>query len=558
MSSRTGRDIAGLLGLAAAVVLSTQTADAEPGTGNMASETLLVSADVLSDDALEASGKTIGKIRIDNHDIFDTDTEEESGAFYRLANALHIQTRPAVIRQQLLLHEGEPYVARSVEESERLLRGNRYLSTADIRPVRLDSNTVDLEVVTEDTWSLKPSLHFSRKGGANTGGFEISDSNLLGTGSDVALGYRSGYERDEVFFGYKDRQLGSSRTMLAVGYADASDGERHEIVVQQPFYSLDARHAGGVVVRGFDQVDSLYSLGEIDRQYDHSAEHVELFYGWSAGLRNEHAGRWTTGLVYDDHGIAPLDGALPDEVVSRRDIYPFLGYEWIEDRYETTRNADNLQIVEDRYVGLRFSGRVGYASDALGSYDNAWLASFAAQRGFKVFGDDTLLASLEGTGRFSADVPTQSLLDGSIRFYHRQSPHRLLYASASVVAGDNLYPDQQLTLGGETGLRGYPIHYLNGDVLSLLTLEQRFYTDWYPLHLFRVGAAVFFDAGKVLRTSSDEPGYSGWHRDVGVGLRIGSPRSSSGRMLHLDYACPLDARPGQQQCQVIIETRHTF
>jgi len=69
---------------------------------------------------------------------------------------------------------------------------------------------------------------------------------------------------------------------------------------------------------------------------------------------------------------------------------------------------------------------------------------------------------------------------------------------------------------------------------------------------------VFFDAGKVLRPSDDAPGFAGWHRDVGAGLRIGSPRSSSGRMLHVDYACPLDAQPAQQQCQVIIETRHNF
>src|SRR4029453_7544016 len=55
----------------------------------------------------------------------------------------------------------------------------------------------------------------------------------------------------------------------------------------------------------------------------------------------------------------------------------------------------------------------------------------------------------------------------------------------------------QLLLGGDNGLRGYPLRYQAGDALALFTLEQRFYTDWQPLKLVNVGAAVFFDAGRA-------------------------------------------------------------
>jgi hypothetical protein len=543
-------------GLAAVLAILVQDGQAAPAAGETLAKTLIVTSDALSDTVLEQSGARIGEIRIDNRDIFDTDVPGESGALYRFANALHIQTRADVIRQQLLLREGDPYEARTVQESERMLRSNGYLSAVDIHPVRMDGNAVDIEVTTEDTWSLAPSLKFSRKGGENSGGMEISDSNVFGSGSKIRVGYKSGFERDQLFFGFHDPQLGKSRTELLFGYADMSDGENHELIVRQPFYSLDTQRAGGISMQGFDQVDSLYSLGEVDRKVDHSKEHVEAFYGWSDGLRNGITRRWIAGLGYDEHEFRTSDGLPVPE--NRRDIYPFLGYEWIEDAYETARNADNLQIVEDRYVGTRFAGRVGYASDAWGAQDNAWLASFSFGRGFKLHGDDTLLASLEGNGRFAADQQRQSLLGAKLRYYHRQSPRRLLYGEVSVVSGQNLDSDKQLTLGGENGLRGYPVRYLNGDLLALATLEQRFYTDWYPFHLFRVGAAIFFDAGKVLQANSDEPGFAGWHRDVGIGLRIGSPRSSSGRMLHLDYACPLDARPDGQQCQVIIETRHSF
>src|SRR5437879_6832242 len=51
---------------------------------------------------LEAAGAIIGEVRIDTRDIFDLADEKENGILYRAANALHIQTRAAAIRRQLL------------------------------------------------------------------------------------------------------------------------------------------------------------------------------------------------------------------------------------------------------------------------------------------------------------------------------------------------------------------------------------------------------------------------------------------------------------------------
>ena len=45
---------------------------------------------------------------------------------------------------------------------------------------------------------------------------------------------------------------------------------------------------------------------------------------------------------------------------------------------------------------------------------------------------------------------------------------------------DALDPDMQLLIGGDNGLRGYPLRYEAGTSRALLTVEQRFYTDWYP------------------------------------------------------------------------------
>lgn len=91
----------------------------------------------------------------------------------------------------------------------------------------------------------------------------------------------------------------------------------------------------------------------------------------------------------------------------------------------------------------------------------------------------------------------------------------------------------------------------------LLTLEQRFFTHWYPLHLAHVGAAVFFDAG---RTWSDLPGDNnlGLLKDIGVGLRLGSSRSALGQVIHVDLAFPLDGPPDLKRAQWLVTTKAGF
>src|SRR5262245_26533851 len=64
-------------------------------------------------EALEAAGAVIGRIVISPQQIFDLDDPRESGWFYRLANRLHVKTRPEVIERQLLFKTGD-YVSTRV------------------------------------------------------------------------------------------------------------------------------------------------------------------------------------------------------------------------------------------------------------------------------------------------------------------------------------------------------------------------------------------------------------------------------------------------------------
>ena len=93
-------------------------------------------ADLPSDDELEAAGAVIGNIDIDIRNIFDERDARETNGLYRLANHLHIRTKRATVKAQLLFASGEKYAARKLAETERALRLLSYIYDARVVPVR--------------------------------------------------------------------------------------------------------------------------------------------------------------------------------------------------------------------------------------------------------------------------------------------------------------------------------------------------------------------------------------------------------------------------------------
>ena len=94
-------------------------------------------------------------------------------------------------------------------------------------------------------------------------------------------------------------------------------------------------------------------------------------------------------------------------------------------------------------------------------------------------------------------------------------------------------------LGGDSGLRGYPLRYQVGDRRFLISLEERYFSDLYVMKLLRVGGAVFVDVGRSWFPSNPSRKEFGVLGDVGIGLRLESTRTPSGNLIHIDLAVPL-------------------
>ena len=519
------------------------------------------------DDAqLEANGAVIGEVRYGRINVFDRSIAEEDVLLFRLANRLHIVTRESTLRAQLLFKPGDRFDARLLQESERNLRGNAYLRDARLRPVAYRDGIVDIEIGTQDTWTLKPELSFGRKGGRNTSGFGIEELNLFGLGTQLGLKFKSDVDRDTRTLTYRDPQLGGSRWRLDAQYASNSDGRTQALAVERPFYALDTRWAAGASLRNDARIDPVYDNGRVASQLDAHDRVLTAFGGFSAGLRDGWTTRWTAGITRDERRRSAVDPASPvPGVPAQVDLtYAWVGVEWVEDDFRETRNLDRIGRTEDLALGWRARFKLGVAARALGADRNAAVFGASVANGARPSEQQTVLFTGTASGRLEGGRVANGRFGATARYHWRQTPRRTLFIGLAADQLSNPDAGEQLALGGDNGLRGYPIRYRTGDGRWLFTVEQRVFTDWFPFRLFNVGAAAFFDMGSTWGSSHVAsprpllPGQQGVLKDIGIGLRLGNSRAALGDVVHIDIAYPLDGDASIRKVQLVVEAKRSF
>jgi hypothetical protein len=513
-----------------------------------------------SPEELEAAGALIGQVLIDNQNIFNLEDPQDDNWLFRAADDLHPKTHADVIRHQLLFKPGEPYNRRLIDESERILRADGYFYDAWIREVSYHDNQVDLRVTTRDVWTLNPGFNFSRSGGTNSVGVQLEDTNFLGSGGDFKVFHSVTVDRTSTGVQAIDQHTFDTWISAAVTLANNSDGYLREVSVQQPFYALNSRWATGVY--GIDdlQNDSLWDRGHIIDKFQDLHQGAQVYGGWSSGVKNGWVRRWSTGFTYDEHDFGPASTwsgvtLIPED---RRFLYPWVQLDLIQDDYVRMINHDQIVRTEDFYLGTSFSARVGFAGSGFGSSSSALLFQTAASTGLGGQGRSLTLLFWDFSGRVTEGALYNGVMDASVRYYNKESKNWLFFTALSGTKGWRLDLDNQITLGGDSGLRGYPLRYQDGTERALFTVEQRYFTDWYVFRLFRVGGAVFFDAGRTWGHAPLAAPSLGLLTDAGFGLRIGNARSGLGNVIHVDLAFPFNGDPTIKRVQFLVQTEHSF
>ncbi|HXS79918.1 MAG TPA: hypothetical protein VN818_06515, partial [Gammaproteobacteria bacterium] len=283
--------------------------------------------------------------------------------------------------------------------------------------------------------------------------------------------------------------------------------------------------------------------------------------GWSRGLVEQSALRWLFGLAREEHRFQPTID-VPQPLLlppDRKLVYPWLGWQWVEDDYREMSELNDMGRTEDVSLGLNLFASVGFAERRFGSDRDATLFELTAAKGWEAGGPGRLLLIDGGASTRDEDsghVNTQVYLNG--HYYRRNLEKHLFSVSLSTLITDELDPENQVLLGGDNGLRGYPIRYQAGESRAVVNVEQRFFTELYPWRLFRIGWAVFADVGKVGGRDPRATEPLGTLYDVGAGLRLTSPRASGRNVVHIDLAFPLNGDPSIDSVQFVVETKGSF
>jgi hypothetical protein len=525
-----------------------------------AAKPLLLSPEIA--DSLVMRGARIGRIELDEQNVFDPSKPDEDKRLYKVANRIHVTTREQVVESALLFKPGDLYDPVVLRESERLIRSRGSIADAFIVPnaYNEETNTVDILVTTRDSWSLSTNINFGRSGGKNHSGFGFEEKNLLGTGMHLNVLHESDVDRNRNSVGFGDPDLFRSRVRLSLNYADASDGSTQNVVLGRPFYALDTRWSLDSAFLQEDRIDHIYDLGEPIAGFQHQVRASTISGGWSRGYVDGRVTRWLAGFTSDQHTFLPApdltEPSLPPD--DRQLVYPWVGFQMIEDDYRQFVELNDMGRIEDVQLGLSLIARLGYSTEQLGADRNAWLLDFTANKGWQPSESQLVTAEFDASTRHETSGFRNTILRANTTYYHKMFDRQMLMASFDAVVTDQIDLDQQILLGGDSGLRGFPLRYQSGSSRALIRLEDRFFTDWYPFKLVRVGYAAFVDAG---RTWGEDPRTTpsyGMLYDAGFGLRLSSPRSSSGTVIHIDLAAPLNGPASVGGVQLSVRTKSSF
>lgn len=196
------------------------------------------------------AGRVVRTIRITVTDPFGYTVDDTAKAptlwLQRTANTLHRRTRHYVIRDLLLVQEGDTLDPLRIAESERLLRTSQVVNDARITaiPVSGMPDAVDLHVVVHDKWN------FDAFGEIAPGDMRITarDRNLLGWGQQVEQQVYYPFESEQPEFSGRHEVYNISNTYISTRteYSLTPTLDRFGVRLDRPFYSALTRLAGGI------------------------------------------------------------------------------------------------------------------------------------------------------------------------------------------------------------------------------------------------------------------------------------------------------------------------
>jgi hypothetical protein len=484
---------------------------------------------------------SIGTITVRPLDVYSPD-EATHGHLYRLADQLHIETHKSVIEKFLLFHKGDVYSPERLAETERNLRALQFLKSASVEASAPHDGVVDVVVTTQDSWSIAPETQAGSKGGKSTLGATLSETNLLGLGKDLELGWSRGVDRTRVGVTYNDPAFFAPYWKGAFGYSTNSDGYDHNLSIVRPFYSFATPWATEVSFTGFRQFDHLYGDGiEIER-FQQKHREIVASYGVALDPNDNQAHRVVAGFHAVDDSFTIMKHSGPLTLPSGREFhYLFMRYESVANDFVKLNFVNKDVRYEDFNLGRQYSIEAAISPKRLGTDNTTSFARVAGADG-KWLGNGFVMPSFAVSSRIDGGLQN-GIASSSLLFVRRggRTDYPTTFLSRVVLnSGWRMDAEDQFFADGLTGLRGYRAHAFAGTRSLVINVEERLYLGREILQLASPGIVAFMDAGNA--TSGGFTRLMNLKSDVGIGLRLGLPRTPK-NLLRVDLAYALNRDP---------------
>ena len=498
----------------------------------------VIAPDTSTGDLAALEGRPIRSVHIAARNIFDPLPEGRLRGAYRLANLLHVRTRESTVRELLLLEAGDRWTAEHAAEAVRRLRELDFL-VPERFDARLANDSVDVTVHTIDTWTTSPQFDVQSSGGTQFSTFAFSEGNVLGLGKSLAVSYHQEPAGVTRSIEWNDPALFGSRAQFDFMTSKGSSGSANHLDGGFPFYAPSTPNAAFADWRSANGIGRLYDRGV--EVVDFDLHQMETDVMWGHGRRSDGTvTRWIASFHARDRHLGPSRTIATGSAAFAGDAEDLklrrvaLEGQWWRPHFIERVGVNRMTRVEDFDLGLRLALKLGVAPRAFGSTANEGYLRAAMDAGIPeehCFGQ--LHASFETRYRRSVREEVERI---EARWVAPLTARHTLVLAGLEAAGFEVGREFQLTAGGLTGLRAFPIHALSGRELWRLNAEDRLMGPEF-WELMSIGAAAFYDAAHMTGAGAEG---TGWYHDAGLGLRLGFSRSALNQVLRFDVAIPID------------------
>lgn len=479
--------------------------------------------------------KIIRSLTLKTLDVFGPaieDTALRADAFIRrLGNNLHIKTRQRIIRQSLLIKEGERLNPFVVFENERLIRDLPYIKDARflISQPYVGSDSVDVILIVQDVWPIGFGTELT---GFDAGNASLWHTNMLGLGHQFQPTIYWDARKSPFMatsFLYSIASIGGSYITADINYINRWTTETYRLDLYRNFIATGINWAGALRL---EKTDKRMNVALRDTTLDDIPLHYQWHDFWLGHLfpLRSRLGLFPTQTSFFVAGRYLHNHFTENPETSEDYLYRFHDKtQWLFSLGLSNQGFYRSSMIysfgqtEDVPFGYLVKLTGGFEQ---GLYNTRPYFGLSASGGINLrrLGYTYLLA--EAGSFFARQEAEQGTVHLLFRYFTGLQTIRRFnfrhFLTTEYVLGINRTRDEFVTLENRGGIQGLESRYLRGSEKALIRWETVMFTP-YQLVGFHFAFFAFADIARISGTSfavSNNKVYSG----LGLGLRIRNER----------------------------------